>query len=797
MHLASIRFVIRLNNFQKWALVFFAMILVLYLVLLRGNRFNDPYSAVIYDREGRLLGARVSDDGQWRFPQTGPVPEKVAKSIIAYEDRYFYIHPGFNPVSLVRAAWLNTRARRIVSGGSTISMQTIRLQRKGKPRTIAEKIIELALALRLEWGHSKTEILALYAGHAPYGGNIVGIEAAAWRYFGTSADNLSWSEAAVLAVLPNSPGLVHPGRNRDVLERKRNRVLSRLHKLDWIDDPTYRSALLEPLPAKPHQIPKLAPHLLNLGVLEYPGREVRTTLDGQLQERITEIVNRHSAQLQGNHIYNLCALVIEVETGHILAYVGNSVPVGKEAHGHEIDAILTPRSTGSILKPVLYAGMLDDGKLLPGSLVPDVPMNFSGFAPKNFDGEFRGAVPANLALSRSLNVPAVYMLRQYGTERFLDLLREIGLRTLTENASHYGLSLILGGAECTLFDLTGIYASFSRSLMHFSSSGGYYSNDYRKPVYVQNSSMKQDNPLAAPVHLSAASVWLTYSAMIEVTRPQSEWGWEYFYKPQSIAWKTGTSFGFRDGWAIGTSSSFVVGVWAGNMSGEGRPGLTGLGSASPVLFEIFSLLPASGWFEMPHEDLVPVTVCRQSGYLSGPHCQHTDTVLAPKGGSRSPGCPFHQIVHLTADKRYRVNSNCCAADSMEHISWFVLPPVQEWFYVKHNHEYRVLPPFRQGCSDSRIRTMDLIYPANRTTVFLPRGLSGDPGRVVFEAVHSRNQAQIFWHLDKTFLGVTRSIHQMEASPEPGEHRLLLMDDTGEEIVATFRVTDNKVGRHSD
>jgi penicillin-binding protein 1C len=774
---------------NKYQLTIVILLLLGYIMLLNKSLFNDPVSTVILDNSGNLLGARVADDGQWRFPPSDSVTEKVKMATLAFEDRYYYFHPGINPVSLVRALILNLKAGKVMSGGSTITMQTIRLSRKGKPRSIWEKVIEMIMATRLELGRSKEEILALYTSHAPYGGNVVGIEAASWRYFAASSKNLSWAEAATLAVLPNAPALVHPGKNRDILMQKRNRLLIRMNKLGWINNTTLYTSMTEDIPEKPKSMPRLAPHLLDRFCREYPGKIINTTVDASLQAQVAQLVEVHHNKLRYNEIHNAAAIILEVNTGNVLAYIGNCGYVNEVAHANDVDIILSPRSTGSLLKPLLFAAMLDDGKLLPGSLVADIPINLAGFAPQNFNGQFEGALPAGRALSRSLNVPAVQMLKQYGVERFHHLIRALGMNTVNQSSDYYGLSLILGGAEGTLEEMSNIYASLSRVLNHYGQTGSYYTEDYRLPNFIMNSGVISKKGNKQVSLFNASSIWFTYQAMIEVNRPEEESGWQHFGSARKIAWKTGTSFGYRDGWAIGTSADYVVGVWVGNADGEGRPGLTGIAAAAPLLFDIFGLLPASDSFLPPADELIPAIVCKTSGYLAGPYCTDRDTVKIPITGIRSPACPFHRLIHLSADGNFRVTSDCCPVDSMRHVSWFVLPPIQEWYYKKRHSDYKLLPHYRSGCAPGNQKSMDLIYPREEIKIFIPRALSGMKEKVIFEAVHTNPDAFIYWHLDNQFIAATKFIHQVELLPAAGKHTLVLVDENGEELIKIFEVVE--------
>jgi len=771
----------------------FAAVLLVYIILLIAwplHLFDDPASTVAYDREMRLLGARISADQQWRFPESSVIPEKFRKAIICYEDRWFRFHPGFNPLAMIRAVSLNLRHHKIVSGGSTISMQVIRLARKNRERSYGEKAIEVSLAFLMELTSSKQEILRLYASHAPFGGNVIGLEAAAWRYFGVSAGQLSWAQAATLAVLPNSPGLIYPGRNPRDLMAKRNRLLDRLWYQGKIDLATCELAKSEPLPGKPYPLPQFAPHLLDRLAKEgYRGEKVQTTISLILQERVNNILELHGIQLAANEIHNAAAIVLEVKTGKVLAYAGNLRRSGRNDHGNDVDVIISPRSTGSIMKPFLYAAMLNDALILPNTLVPDIPVQIGGFIPENYNLTYDGAVPAKRALSRSLNIPAVKMLQTYGYTPFYNLLKNIGMTTLTKPSDHYGLAIILGGAEARLWDLTGMYASMARSLEHYTPEHqGYSKVDYHAPVFIAGE--EKDEPVyeGGSSWFDAASIWLTFEAMVEVARPDEEAQWQQFSSSHKIAWKTGTSFGNRDAWSIGVTPEYVVGVWVGNATGEGRPGLTGVGVAAPILFDIFKTLPPTSWFRMPVEDMARIPVCRYSGYRSSSICEFKDTIWVQKSGLRTSACPFHQVVHLDKTGQWQVNSACESTDNMQHVPWFVLPPVQEWYFRTKNPFYRMLPPFRKDCAqNSGSRNMDLIYPKDGSALYVPVDLDGKTGSTVFKAAHHNPDAVIHWQLDEQYLGSTQQSHQMALSPERGFHRLTLVDQYGESISISFEI----------
>ena len=775
--------------------------LLLYMFSLPDPLFKDPYSTVLKARGQELLSATIASDGQWRFPENDSISEKFAVALIVYEDKRFRSHPGVDPLSMARALRQNISDGRVVSGGSTISMQVIRLSRKGKPRSLIQKVFEVLLATQLEIRYSKDEILNLYASHAPFGGNVVGLEAACWRYFGRSPQDLSWGEAALLAVLPNAPSLIHPGKNRDLLKRKRDRLLDKLKEAGKIDEFTCSLSKEEPVPQEPQSLPRYARHLLTRTIQEGNSeRIIKSTIDYPLQLRAEQIVMDHHQKLKGNQIHKGAAVVLEVSTGNVLAYVGNTGSRDNGDHGGEVDIITSDRSTGSILKPFLFAAMLDEGKILPQSLLPDVPTIINGFSPKNFSKDYDGAVAANKALIRSLNIPAVHMLKTYRYEKFHSLLKNVGMTTLRQSADHYGLSLILGGAEGTLWDITGMYASMARTLNNYSKHPGlnrYTKGDFHPPNYSNHSggdadvSSLDELNLEENSWLSAAAIYQTFDVLKEVYRPGEDSGWKYFTSSKKIAWKTGTSFGFRDAWAIGVTPDYVVGVWIGNADGEGRPGLTGTDAAAPVMFDIFSQLKGNSWFQAPLPEMEEITVCKQSGFRNSSLCNDVDTVLVAKEGLKAPPCPFHKLIHITSNGKFRVHSQCESLDKIVQAKWFVLPPLQEYYFRSKNLSFQIVPPFRDDCQvPSTLTAMDLIYPKPDSKIFIPRELNGVAGNVVFELAHRNPDTIVYWHLDGDYLGSTKGSHHLPLNPGAGKHFLTVVDEAGESLDYSFVVISN-------
>jgi len=762
------------------------LLLSWYYFSLPAALFNNPKSTLIESSEGYLLGAKIADDGQWRFPKSEQLSDKFKACIVQFEDAYFYKHPGFNPISIAKALQQNVALGRKKRGGSTLTQQVIRLSRKGQKRSYFEKVIELILATRLELRSSKKEILELYAANAPYGGNVVGLEAASWRYFGRNSEDLSWAETAMLAVLPNAPSLIYPGKNQKRLLVKRNRLLKKLLDKKLIDELTYKLSIEEILPQKPYRLPQISPHLLEKVAKKYKGERIKTSIEKEKQLRTNAIVKRHYNELKQNHIYNISVLILDVKTRKVLTYVGNS-PTDRE-HQKDVDIIDKPRSTGSILKPFLYAAMLDAGDILPNTLVADVPTQIASYNPQNFNKEYDGAVFASDALSRSLNVPAVRMLQNFGLDRFYHYLKKLELRDIKYDANHYGLSLILGGAESNLWDLCKAYASMSSTVNHYEeTSGNYFSNEILEPSYLNDFVPDFGEKSTEKTVFDAGSIYMTLEALKKVNRPSEEGNWELYDSAEEISWKTGTSFGFRDAWAIGMSKNYVVGVWVGNADGEGRPGLIGGVAAAPILFDVFNILPKSSPFQKPFDELSQVEICTKSGYRASDNCDETELQDIQVSGLKTAPCPFHILVHLDADEDYQVNTSCENLVNMKHKKWFVLPPLMAYYYQKKNPFYKSLPGFRNDCIGSNQKQMEFIYPKEYSSVYLPKYFDEDYKGIVFKVTHQEVSSTLFWYLDKTYIGSTKAIHQMEIFPSKGIHIITVIDAQGNEIKRRLEV----------
>lgn len=770
-------------------LIICAVLSTVFYFILPKQLFNPGYSTILEDKNGNLLGARIAPDGQWRFPPEGgadTLSQRYIDAVVLYEDKDFYRHFGVNLRSLARAMWQNVRERKAVSGASTLTMQTISLYRGHKARNVLDKLWEIILAVRLEFRYSKEEIMMLYAAHAPFGGNTVGYGAATWRYFGKHNKDLTWAEAALLAILPNDPALIHPGKNRNRLLQKRNNLLKKMaanHLFEPANLPLY---LDEELPDRPFSMPDAAPHLL-ASMQKATGKNyLLSTIDLRLQQRLNDMLENYGLSLKANEVHNAAILVADVMTGETMAYVGN-LPGTGSAHGEQVDIIQSSRSTGSVLKPFLAMMAIGEGKLTTKSLLADIPVNIDGFRPDNFTYDFEGAVPLEVALRKSLNIPFVLLLKEYNISRFLQNLRLLGIHRLDKSADHYGLSLIIGGGESSLWELCGAYAGCARILNHYTSNSGRYSSSDIHPLQMERYDVKYAVNEKTPTVLDAGSIYEIFEVLSKNTRPREFESWQSIAGAGKIAWKTGTSIGFRDAWSIGVNGRYVVGIWIGNADGEGRPGVIGLETAAPLLLKVFDLLPSAPWFIKPFDDLKKIPICKNSGLAPNGSCP-VDTLEVPRHADILGICPYDKSVALDKTGHYRVSSECYNPFDMRFENFFMLPPAQQYYFSQKHPLYRRPPEWLQGCdpgSDSRQSVMQFIYPNNVRKLTLPRNASGDINPVTFVVAHKTPDITVYWHLDDRYVGMTRGKHSLSLLLPSGHHTLTVVDESGVSISTSF------------
>lgn len=760
------------------------MFLLWYAFCLPTALFPKDYSTVILSKEQQLLGASIAKDEQWRFPPTDNIPEKFKTCLLHFEDAYFYQHPGFNPISIAKAIQTNFKRNKNVRGASTLTQQVIRLSR-GKQRTYGEKLIELILATRLEIRDSKDDILKLYMHHAPFGGNVVGLEMASWRYFGTSPEKLSWAESATLAVLPNAPSLIFPGKNKNLLKKKRDFLLQKLHQKGVLDSITYQLSVQESLPQKPIALPLENIHLLSLLAQKHQGERLETSIDYTLQRQVLATVKKYHQQYQKNNIHNIGVLVLNVKTKKVLAYVGNSPTSIK--NNKYVDVIQAQRSTGSTLKPVLYMGMMSSGELLPSMLVADIPTQIQEYNPQNYDRTFTGAIPVNKAISKSLNVPAVRLLRRYGLQKFYDDLQSLDLKGIHKSIDHYGLPLILGGAESSLWDLTNMYANLASTVNHYSETESrYFTKEQQYASFVARDSLDLGNLSFDQNSYDAGSIYKGFEAMSEVVRPDEDLEWKHYASAQKIAWKTGTSFGNKDAWSIGVNQNYAVGVWVGNADGEGIADMTGVHNAAPIMFSVFESLPNNQWLETPWDGLQETKVCALSGHKPNALCPITREWI-PMVVQHTLPCPYHQQIYVDARSQYRVYKNCVTANNLQQKTFFVLPSNQAWYYKKANPNYANLPPVAPNCLQQNSTVMDFLSPTENTSFVLTKDFNEQTQPLVIKVSHQRNNEKLFWYVDETYVKTTEHFHEIAIIPTLGTHTVTVVDENGNEIHRTLNI----------
>jgi penicillin-binding protein 1C len=497
-----------------------------------------------------------------------------------------------------------------------------------------------------------------------------------------------------------------------------------------------------------------------------------------LQKRARQLVDEHVQQLRQNYIHNGALLLIENNTGMIKAYVGN-VSSGKN---HFNDMLIAPRSSGSILKPFLYAAMLTSGDLLPKQLVPDVPTFLGGFKPQNFINAYDGVVSADRALARSLNIPAVLQLKEYGIERFLRKLHQLGFSTMEQPAHHYGLSLVLGGAEVNAWDLGRAYYHLAATLNKYPVATN---ADVIEDIRVEGKSITLQS-----MPLNAGAVFETFNVLTTLNRPDSEMGWQKFNN-SNIAWKTGTSFGFRDAWAVGVTPKYTCVVWVGNADGEGRPGLIGAQAAGPVLFSYLNSLPHSHWFATPWDELTEKEVCKHSGLLAGRDCPKTEKMLVPLTATATQVCRYHKTIYTNKARTQRLSVECMDDEDISVEAWFVLPPAQAWYYAKRHPDYQPLPPWKKGCANDDAQVIEVIYPKHMGQVFIPKELHGESSKVIVEVAHQQPSEKLYWHINGQYMGETETFHQLALSLEKGQYELLVEDRNGNIAQRKFEVVQRE------
>jgi penicillin-binding protein 1C len=743
-----------------------------YLAFPPGDLFTKEYSTVIQDRNGAILYVSAARDGQFRFPPiTETLPAKYVTTLRAKEDKRFFRHFGVDVLAIGRAAWNNRTGTGVRSGASTITMQVARMSCRGR-RTYLNKIREIALSFRIELHCGKERILRLYAANVPLGGNVVGVETAAWRFLGHPMEDMTWSEAALLTVLPKNPSGMNLQRNRGALKQRRDRLLNKLFALHAIDSLTLVSAMGEPLPHIKYFPSICAPHAGFARRRPRTGNRIRLTIDRAMQEKTEELLRQHHRTLAAQGIANMAALVVETATGRVAAYVG-SQDYNDTAVNGRVDGVVSRRSPGSLLKPFLYAKMLDKGDILAGAKIHDIPTYYGTFSPSNATRDFQGLVSVRDALTQSLNVPAVRSLNRYGLDDFYWFLKSAGLGGLFRTPEGYGLPLILGSCEASLWELTQLYADLGNL-------------GERKTLCLVEGAAGQNERFRL---CSAGAAWQILRILSQVSRPEAEYYWRYFNNQVPVAWKTGTSYGQKDGWAIGVNAQWTIGVWSGNFTGRGNASLSGGASSGPLLFMLFNEFTdrnAPMWPAEPWRDLAPVTLCASSGYRATSACPKTVIGSHPRCSETIASCPFHRKFLISKKHGYGVCSLCWDLGDTAWITREIYSPALTNFFVSRGRVCDTFPRHNPSCSAVHEEaSIEILYPPPGVRLFVPRNVAGEYEKVVLRAALRGKNASLLWYIDDRFIGQTQGKHEQAVDLQTGYHELFVQDEEGNSGQAKF------------
>ncbi len=725
------------------------------------EKLNRPPSVAVFSENGSLLNVYLADDDQWRIPATlDDIPAFMRNSVISYEDRWFSYHPGFNPFSILRAMFTDIKQGKVVCGGSTITMQVARMM-EPKQRTLRAKLFELFRAIQLEIIFSKDEILEHYFNLAPYGGNIVGIAAASYFYFGKSPAVLSKGECLALVGLPNSPSRLRPDRHHQQSTKHRDRIAALLLERELIDENEYRELISDSLPRGKINSPHRAPHFSRLVKNIYTDQaRIKSSLDLRIQTLCEKALRQHLLPLLPSGVTNGAVVVIDNENRSVRAMVG-SRDFFDSAHSGQVNGTLASRSPGSAMKPFLYALALDEGIISPRSLLNDVPVSYSGYSPVNYDGTYSGGVSAENALKLSLNVPAINLHASLW-KQFYPLLLDGGISTLRKPKELYGLPLVLGGAGVNLLELTNLYATFA--------AGGWY----RKYRLSDHKSLEQPRRL-----FSDASSYIISEILSEVRRPDLPNCWEFSADIPKIAWKTGTSYGHRDAWSIGYDKQYTVGVWLGNFSGKEARALVGSETAAPLLFDIFHALTGeSRWFKQP-ANVGTRKVCALSGMVRSDACPQSIDELYIFGVTPFAKCDMHRSFAVDDLTGLRLSPDCRYGKSYTEKTFVLWPPKIATWRSRQGYPIDEIPPYSKDCRLVTDRSGPAILsPEDEAVLQLRDDRPREHQKILLDASTSNTSGTLFWFIDGELFTSCNNQERRFFSPSPGKHRIVCMDYEG-------------------
>jgi penicillin-binding protein 1C len=719
------------------------------------------YSQIILAQDESVLHAFLSSDDKWRMKtELHEIIPELKETIIRKEDQYFYYHPGVNPLAIFRAAFNNVIKRRKTSGASTITMQVARLL-EPKRRHMGNKIVEVFRAFQLELYFTKDEILQMYLNLVPYGSNIEGVKSASLLYFDRLPAQLSLAQVVTLAIIPNRPTSLSLGKNNDYIMQERNRWLHIFKEQNAFPDAEINSALMEPLNVKRLKSPSIAPHFCYRMKKMYPDQEIiHSVLNKNTFQKTEKIAYNYIQRLKKYNIHNAAVIVLNNENKSVEAYLG-SADFNDHEHGGQVDGVMAIRSPGSTLKPLVYAAGFDEGLITPKSIMTDVPTNFGGYMPENFDKKFIGKVSVSQALAYSLNIPAVKILEQIGIPAFTAKLKKAGFRQIEKDEPYLGLSVILGGCGVRLEELTRLFSCFSNE-------GKMISFRYL-----------QEEKAADTIRIvSAASAFMITDILTQIQRPDLPNHYESSYHVPKVAWKTGTSYGRRDGWSIGYNKKYTVGVWIGNFSGEGVPELTGADIATPLLFQLFNSLDynsSNNWFTMP-KNLNFRYVCPESGKIPEAFCQNFVMDYYIPDISSIEKCSHLKNVWTTPDGHYSYCTNCLPESGFKKKLYPNISPELIDFYRIENIAYEVIPEHNSSCT--RIfagLAPKIISPLNGKEYVMDKE---EPAEIMLRCNPENEVRKVHWYINDKFYKTAGATEKVFFKALEGKNRISCSDDKG-------------------
>ncbi len=735
-------------------------------------RVQVDYAQLITARDGSVLYGFLSHDDKWRMKtELHEITPELRKAIIHKEDRFFYYHLGVNPIAIARAAANNIFTGRKTSGASTITMQVARLLQP-KERTYGNKLVEVFRAVQLEWHFSKDEILQLYLNLVPYGGNVEGVKSAALLYFGQLPNRLSVAQITALAIVPNRPTSLSLNRNSTLLQQERDKWLRRFEENSVFEKSVIQDALNEPLQVKRTPLPAIAPHLsYRLHTKYVQVANLHTTLNRITQDKVQQLAYNYHKRLQKYNIHNLAVIVADNQTHEMLAYVG-SPDFYDNDHAGQVDNARAIRSPGSTLKPLVYALGIDAGKITPKTQLLDVPSQFDGYAPENFDQKFNGAVTVENSLINSLNIPAVKVLEDITVPAFVAKLKAARFEQIARDEHKLGLSSILGGCGTTLEELVALYTAFA--------NGGNYSplKNLKSESQDLPNSISEKTKTSSIQLISTQSAYMINEILMQAVRPDLPTGYQNSYHAPPIAWKTGTSYGRKDAWSIGYNRRYTVGVWVGNANAEGVPELTGADIATPLLFQVFNSVDynAAGSRLLAPKNLQMRLVCGETGLLPSDQCTHQVVDYYIPLVSNTQTCKHLKKVAVSPDESFSYCTTCLPENGYKKQLYENLPPALVSFYNTWGVAYKRIPPHNPACT--RVFHSDapeIVTPADGREYLVD---VNEPPEMLLTCHADNDVKQVYWYVNDRFYKAAKATERVFFLPEPGEIKISCSDDKG-------------------